>query len=115
MKDMIDQVKKFFKKVSCFFPTPLPIGMVDFGLWADSIIDVYGLPNNDSVRFALATMILHADSKKAAISKRYFGLCALKSMSNQIASGIMHELKEKQKKEAELQAAEEVKKNGLPQ
>ena len=86
--------------------------MTEFETWANSIIDAYGMPNNDSVRFALASMIPYVptDSKfeinllivkinipmAAYKSKRFFGQSLLKSASNQIAAGVMQDLKQKQ-------------------
>lgn len=96
MKRILSKVKKALAKLVAFIPTSLPIGMTEFGHWADSIVLTYDLPDNDSTRFALATMILHLDSTSASKPKRYFGLAALKSMSNQIAGGVMQELKDKQ-------------------
>lgn len=87
-------------------PSPLPQGVQEFHIWADSIIKAYELPNNDSVLFMLATMILHAKEDMAHAPKEYFGLRARKSAANQVAAGIMQDLKQKQ---AELIKAEEAK------
>lgn len=102
---------KFFSKLKTFFPSPLPVGMAEFDVWSQSIIDAYVLPDNDSTRFALATMILHAGSSEAYKPKRFFGLCVKKSMANQIAGGVMQDLKKKQEdriKEEQFQQKAEV-------
>lgn len=100
----IQIVKKFFRKLSFFFPTRLPNGMTEFETWAKDIIDTYNLPDNPSVRFAFASQILHSGATEAYRPKRYFVLLTLKGMSNQIAHGVMQDLKAKQ------QAAEEAAK-----
>lgn len=96
MNKILTKVKNVFNRLFFYLPTPLPIGMNDFDSWAQSIINVYLLPDNDSTRFALATMILHLDSTSSSKPKAYFGRATRKSMSNQIAAGVMQDLKQKQ-------------------
>lgn len=106
MKTLLSIVKnwaaKTVNKLLGFIPTPLPVGMVDFEVWASKVIHTYDLPDNDSSKFALATMILHAGSQDANKATRYFGLSARKSMANQVAAQVMQDLKTKQ---AEAQKA----------
>jgi hypothetical protein len=105
-----------YNKVLAFFKDPfkvkekLPQGVAEFHTWAESIITHYGLPLNNSVKFAIATLILHAKEDAAYLSKEYFGLRALKSAANQVAAGVMQDLKNEQArliKEAEDKEAEE--------
>lgn len=96
MKQLKNKVKKVLMKVASFLPSRLPQGMTEFGIWADSIIYAYDIPDNDSMRFALATQILHAESGRAYRPKRLFAMQLYKAMSNQVAAGIMQELKDKQ-------------------
>jgi hypothetical protein len=105
MNKYLEKVYKVFRKIYFFFPTPLPRGMAEFESWAKDIIDTYSLPDNDSVRFAFATQILHSDSSQAFKPKRYFVLQTLKGMSNQIACGVMQDLKEKQAAQAAAEKA----------
>ncbi len=86
----------------------LPQGVKEFHTWAESIITHYGLPLNDSVKFAIATLILHAKEDAAYLSKEYFGHRAIKSAANQVAAGVMQDLKEAQV--AKIKAAEEAAK-----
>lgn len=118
---MLNKLKKWLNKLLFTLPSRLPVGMIEFKDWADSIVSTYNLPDNDSIRFALATMILHLESNskievnllvlKLIIptsswkSKRHFAEMTLKSMSNQISSAVMHDLKDKQKKLEEESAA----------
>lgn len=101
-------------KIKQFFMDPfkvkerLPQGVKEFHTWADSIIIHYGLPMNDSVKFAIATLILHAKEDAAYLSKEYFGHRAIKSAANQVAAGVMQDLKEAQA--AKIKAFEEAAK-----
>lgn len=106
MNNLISVIKNWFvktyNKIAGFIPTHLPVGMVEFEVWSKKVIKTYDLPDNDSSKFALATMILHAASTEAKKAARYFGLSARKSMANQVAAQVMQDLKIKQ---AEAQAA----------
>lgn len=107
-------LKRKLKQLAAFWPTNLPIGVSDFETWASDIIFTYNLPDNDSFRFSLATMIQHCDRVDAKKSKRYFGLCALKGAANQVAGYIMNELKLKQQAAAQeaAKAATEAETSG---
>lgn len=117
MKALVFKIKAFFinllymGKAEYKQPRKLPQGVTEFNAWANAIIEEYGLPDNDSVKFMLATMILHAKEDAAFLSKEYFGYRALKSAANQVAAGVMQDLKDKQaakiKEEAEAAAAAE--------
>lgn len=123
LMNALQKVKNILNKVIFLLPSRLPSGMKEFESWASSIIQTYNFPDNDSTRFALATMILHLESvakielnllivkilipTSAFKSKQYFAQTVLKSMSNQVAAGVMQDLKEKQKREAEEAAAKE--------
>lgn len=106
-------MKTLFYKIKAFFKDPfkvkekLPQGVAEFHVWAESIITHYGLPLNDSVKFAIATLILHAKEDAAYLSKEYFGHRAIKSAANQVAAGVMQDLKEAQaaRIKAEAEAA----------
>lgn len=106
MKNFINKAKNLFKKALNYYPTALPQGMLEFDDWANDILDTYALPNNDSTKFMLATMILHLGNTDAYKPKRYFGLASLKAASNQIASGVMQDLKQKQADRAKSLAEE---------
>lgn len=84
----------------------LPQGLTEFNAWADAIIEAAGAPNNDSVRFTLAGIILHAPEDAAYKPKSYFIIRLKKLMANQVASFVMHELKEKQKADIAAAAAQ---------
>ncbi len=130
---LIDSVVRSFRKLLAFFPTRLPIGLAQFEVWFQDITYLYGLPQNDSVRFALGTMIMHSSptNKPGVVdavvnsgasyykSKRYFGLTALKGAANQTAHQVMSDCKARQddanKKSAEsAQKATEDAATGKP-
>ncbi len=124
---LIESIKKSVYKFLAFFPSRLPIGDAQFEVWFSDICYLYGLPENDSVRFAFGTMIMHLSpaNKPGAVDslvnsgatyykpKRYFGLTALKGASNQTAHAIMSDCKARQDEnnkklaEAAAQAAED--------
>ncbi len=102
-------MKKLLTKFWFLFPSRLPIGMTQWKKWSKDIISTYPLPQNESSEFALATMILHSPASKFYRSKWSFARDAMKSMSNQIASQVMLEIKEKRAAmEAEIKRLEEV-------
>lgn len=113
MNTLLNKFKQFFVNLAYFGqsefkrPQKLPQGVEEFHAWAESIIAQYNLPDNDSVKFMLATMILHAKEDASYLSKEWFGLRALKSAANQVAAGVMQDLKEAQaaRIKAETEAA----------
>lgn len=110
MNTSILKVKKLFRLIKALFPSALPNGMSDFDVWANDIIDLYNFPNNDSIRFALASMIMHAGPTDAYKSKFYYNLMIKASMSKQVAGAQFQEIKLRQKAEQDAlvaKAAEE--------
>lgn len=97
---------KLIKHLLSLFPSALPNGLTEFHKWSNEVIELAGAPNNDSIKFAVATMILHADSTAAFKPKHFFVKSLKKSMANQVAAGLMQELKLKQQ---EAIAAEQAK------
>lgn len=80
--------------------TLLPQGRAEFDVWADDIISTYKMPNNDSIKFALAVAITHLDPTKDRMPKEYFGRLLRKGAATQVAFAVMDELKVKQQKAA---------------
>lgn len=114
MKARITQFKVWFykqvNKFRSFFPRQLPVGLSEYETWSASIIKAYDLPDNESVRWALANMILHTAPTACDKPGRYYGRSALKSMANQVAAHVIQELKIKQETAAKAaqQAAQVV-------
>jgi len=101
---------KILRRLLCLLPTRLPQGMQEFTEWADDILDVYGLPNNDSTHFALATSVMHLGATDAYKSKEYFGRVLLKGAATQVAYAQMNAAKERQAAKA---AAEQEARNAV--
>ncbi|CAM6004762.1 unnamed protein product [Sphagnum balticum] len=59
--------------------------------------------DQDSMRFAIASILLHADSSKGSLPKHYFISRLRKSAANQIASQVFQDIKTKQQ-EAQVAA-----------
>lgn len=93
------------KRLLAHLPSKLPQGLTDFETWATDIIETYGMPNNDSVKFALAVQILHLPATAAYKPKAYFGHTLIKGAASQVAGQVMQDLKAKQA--AEIEAAKQ--------
>ena len=81
--------------------------MTSFEDWSNDIINTYDMPNNDSVKFALAVAILHLKSDEGYKAKSYFGNILIKGASSQIAQAVMQDCKARQ--EAIIKAEQEAK------
>lgn len=92
------------KRVLSYLPTNLPVGLSQFNTFADSIIELAGpYADQDSMRFAVASMIIHLPAGTAAVPKNYFVKSLRKSAANQVASQVFQDIKTKQA--AQLEAA----------
>ena len=89
-------MKKLLQRLLAQLPCKLPMGVTEFHTWADSILDTYELPNNDSTKFALASAIMHLDATSAFKPKAYFGKMLIKGAASQVAHFLFQELKNKQ-------------------
>jgi hypothetical protein len=78
-------------------PRPLPVGLTEFHRWADEIIALAGnFADEDSMKFALCTMLIHANNDAGALPLEYFVLRLRKSAANQVASQVLQDIKTKQ-------------------
>lgn len=107
---ILDQMKE---------PRPLPMGRQDFEQWSDRIISGAIIPGGeedpaafkDSVKFALAEMIMHLGKTESHKEDAFFIHTLRKGAANQVAHMMMKELKAKHeersqaKKLAEEEAA----------
>ncbi len=87
----------------------LPIGRTEFDEMSTKIIEMSGLPDNDSVRWALAAAIIHFPQEKPELTFGYFARVLRRGAANQVASAVFQELKLKQQlaEEAAKKLAEE--------
>lgn len=110
---MKNKLKRLVNQVLGLFPSRLPVGVTEFDSWAESIIDTYPMPtsNRDSLKFTLATIIMHQGTQDAYRSKFYFYLTINAAAAKQIAGEIFYSIKQKQKEEAERAAKEEAEKS----
>lgn len=109
------QLPLAIKRLLSYLPTKLPVGTTQFDTFADDIIELSGqYADRDSMRFAIASMIIHADHKAAALSKNYFVTRLRKSAANQVASQVFQDIKTLQDaklKQAEVTATTEASNN----
>lgn len=98
MNTLLSKIKKSYRFVRGLFPSALPVGMTGFEAWADSIQETYKLPteDKDTVRFALASMIMHLGPQDATKSKYFFVLSLRAGAAKQIAGAYFYEIKQKQ-------------------
>lgn len=101
---MKNTVKRYFRLFRNLFPSKIPTGVSEHQAWATSIIEDYNFPDNDSVRFALATMVLHLGPTAAYRSKFYFSIMINAGAAKQVASQVFTDIKTRQQDEARKQA-----------
>lgn len=101
---MNKQVKRAFS----YFPTKLPVGMTEFHAWADSIIELAGpYADPDSMKYAIASALIHLPATRSAIPKNYFVGTLRKAAANQVASQVFQDIKTKQQEAAKAAQAED--------
>jgi hypothetical protein len=110
MKATVQKLIVWFRllplRLACRVPTWLPIGVKAFDEWCSSIFRAYPqFPDNDTMRFALATMILHRGETSARIPRHFFAICLHKSASNQVVAQFMQDVKAKYEELAKQEKA----------
>lgn len=91
------QVYRAIRRIFAYFPSKLPLTDAQFEAWYADIAYLYDLPqNNDSVRFALGTIIMHLGPLAFYTPKRDLGLTLLKGAAQQQAYNIMSDVKARQ-------------------
>ena len=108
-------MKKLLKLLRSYLPSRLPVGTTEFNEFADSIIELSGqFADQDSMRFAIASILIHADARHGSLSKQYFVQRLIKSAANQVASQAFQDIKIRQQEAlaaAQKQEAEATAKN----
>jgi hypothetical protein len=69
-----------------------PSTLEEFYAWVDDVIDLTRLPNNDSMKFAVSTIVLEA---KELLTKKNAALRLEKGAQNQFASFVFQDIKTK--------------------
>lgn len=91
-------MKQLINKLRSYLPEPLPVGLAEFHKYADSIIELSGkFADEDSLKFAICSMIMHAGEAKGYLPKQYFVKRLRKVAANQVAGQVFTDIKEKQK------------------
>lgn len=112
-------MKLILKKLLSHLPTKLPVGMTEFELFADDIIELSGpYADRDSMKYAIASNVIHMKHTVDAVPKAYFVRVLRKAAANQVASAIFQDIKIKQEeamKAAQLAAQQKQVEDTTPQ
>lgn len=80
-----------------YFPRQLPRGMTEFKAWSERIIRLTGpLADEDSMRFALCSQIMHLSPQSSTKADQYFIRSLRKAAANQVSSQVFQDIKTKQ-------------------
>jgi hypothetical protein len=102
-------MKRLLARLLAYFPTKLPVGLTAFHAWADSIIDITGeFADRDSMKWAIASNLIHLPTTTDRKSKEYFARTLRKAAANQVASQVFQDIKQKQADKAAADKAAEV-------
>lgn len=91
------QLLLVLKRILSLLPTKLPVGMTQFDKFASDIIELSGpYADEDSMKFAIASQIIHLDARRASVPKNLIVRSLRKSAANQVASQVFQDIKAKQ-------------------
>jgi hypothetical protein len=94
MSKIILFCKKIYVKALARIPMPLPVGKTQYDKFEQDILDLSGrYADETSMRFAIASIMIHAPSERGALSKKYFVDRLRKSAANQVASQVFQDIK----------------------
>lgn len=90
-------MKMLILKALSYFPRNLPVGVTEFYTWSDRIISLSGnFADTDSMRFALASQLIHLGAQQSCVSDQFFIRSMRKAAANQVASQVFQDIKQKQ-------------------
>lgn len=100
------KIQRAFQLIRSYFPSALPQGSEEFDAYASKLLELYSLPQKDTYRHAIASMIMHLGPTTHRIPMRYFAISIFKAMSNEVAYSKIQDLKkalaaEEQKRKTE--------------
>lgn len=75
----------------------LPIGADEYLTFCEHFFGMYDIPDNASMRYAIATMIMHLQPDRCVASFHFFAVALYKAMANEVAYQFMQDQKTKQK------------------
>lgn len=90
-------MKLLLKRMLSLLPSKLPVGLSQFDPWANSIIELSGqFADLDSMKFALASQVLHLGAQRSSVPKNFFVQSMRKAAANQVASQVFQDIKQRQ-------------------
>lgn len=102
------KLRKLVLLALSYVPRHLPVGMSEFEAWSNRIILQSGqFADPDSMKFALASQIMHLAPQRSLVPDQYFIRSMRKAAANQVASQVFQDIKNKQieaQKQAEVTA-----------
>lgn len=99
------QLRLLAKRVLSLIPTKLPTGMTEFNQFVADIIElVPGLADDRSIRFTVASMIMHLGPQRSHVAKNYFVRSLQKTAANQISHAVMLDIKKEQEEQRKAEA-----------
>jgi len=84
----------------------VPVSLDEYNKWTEEVIALTRLPLNDSMRFAVSTVVLES---KELLSKKDAAIRLLKGANNQLASFVFQDIKSRRMAEDAKKAEEEKK------
>lgn len=103
---MLQKLLYLIKYIKSYLPSKLPVSIDAYHKWAEEIIFLCGkYADERSMKFAIATMVMHAESHASSISQQWFVKRLRKSAANQVASQVFIDIKTQQQAEATAQKA----------
>lgn len=89
--------KHILNLILSYLPRRLPVGMSEFEAWSGRIIALSGqFADSDSMKFALASNVMHLGAQKSSIPDQYFIRSMRKAAANQVAAQVFQDIKIKQ-------------------
>jgi ERCC4-type nuclease len=108
-------MQRLIQYLLSYLPTRLPVGVTEFETWSDSIIELTGpLADRDSMKFALASMVIHRNPNLGYATKRSFVNGLIKSASNQVCSQVFQDIKKRQQEALEAAQAKKQEDTSTP-
>lgn len=102
-------MKLLLLRLLSYFPRPLPVGLTEFDAWSNRIIALSGqFADADSMKWALASNVMHLGAQNAFVSDHYFVKSMRKAAANQVASQVFQDIKLKQQLAAEAKLQTQV-------
>jgi len=93
-RQLLSKPRQLLKKLLSYLPSKLPTGKTQFDAFAADLIALSDFQVDEtSMRFAIASMLIHAPSDSGSLSKNYFVKRLRKSAANQVASQVFQDIK----------------------